>query len=253
MLFHEMTREAINAIAPRAIALLPVGATEQHGPHLPTGTDTFAIEHIAHAAVARLGGSVPIVVTPALPFGSSAHHLSFGGTLSIGTKTYYHLIRDLCESLIHDHFARVFILNGHGGNHELIQLVVRDLVLEHPVSLAACSYWTAAWDELAAAGVQGEERMPGHAGAFESSMVLALRPELVREPRPSRQPDPAVNTRRGGTPVRVEHHDAWLAIDGYTDSPARGDAARGRLALDTAAAAIARHLEAFWLSTGGTR
>src|SRR3954451_23850199 len=148
VLFNELTRVELRKRAPEAIALLPVGATEQHGPHLPTGTDSFAVEHIARGAAAKASEQVPVIVTPTLPFGSSSHHLAFGGTLSITTETYYRLLTDLVESLITDGFKRVFVLNGHGGNSELIQLVVRDLALKHDVDLAAAPYWTIAGDAL---------------------------------------------------------------------------------------------------------
>ena len=99
LLLHELTREDARSIAPRAIALLPTGATEQHGPHLPTGTDTFAVERVARAAAEIAAAQVPVVVTPTLPFGSSHHHLPFGGTMSIGTETYYRVVFDLAEEV----------------------------------------------------------------------------------------------------------------------------------------------------------
>ena len=78
-LLAELTRVEAGALAPSAVALFPVGATEQHGPHLPTGTDAVVIEEIAQRAANRVGDRVPVVVTPTLPFGSSHHHLPFGG------------------------------------------------------------------------------------------------------------------------------------------------------------------------------
>src|SRR5262245_30841890 len=122
-LLEELTRDQARALAPEALVVLPVGAIEQHGPHLPVGTDYFVVEHIARAAAMSLADRVPILVAPALPFGSSHHHLPFGGTLSLSTETYYRALRDLAESLIASGFRRIFILNGHGGNNELIQLV----------------------------------------------------------------------------------------------------------------------------------
>src|SRR5262245_33503799 len=129
LLLEEMTRESLNEIASRALVVLPVGATEQHGPHLPVGTDSFTVEYIAHAASSDAAGSIPVVVAPTLRFGSSHHHIPFGGTLSLSTETYYRVITELTESLILGGFKRLFILNGHGGNNELIQLAARDLAL----------------------------------------------------------------------------------------------------------------------------
>src|SRR5262245_57960406 len=150
-LFEELTREELRSIAPDALVILPVGAVEQHGPHLPVGTDYFVVERIARAAATELAKDIPALVAPTMPFGSSHHHFPFGGTLSLSTETYYRVLYDLAESLIVDGFRRIFMLNGHGGNHELIQLVARDLALKHAAHLAAASYWTIAWDALVAA------------------------------------------------------------------------------------------------------
>src|SRR5215472_11937967 len=119
LLFAEMTREELRAIAAETMVVLPLGATEQHGPHLPAGTDFLAIEHLARAAAERAASEISITVAPTLPFGSSDHHLVFGATLSLRTETYYRVLTDLLKSLITDGFRKIFLLNGHGGNHEL--------------------------------------------------------------------------------------------------------------------------------------
>ena len=215
---EQYTREELRSLAPDALLILPVGAIEQHGPHLPIGVDTYTVTHIAQAASAELVGQIPILVAPTLPFGSSHHHLPFGGTLSLGTETYYRVVSDLVESLIVSGFRRIFILNGHGGNNELIQLVARDMALKHPAQIAAASYWTIAWDALVAARTHSQVELPGHAGIFETSLMLALHPELVREPRPHRDAPAEANPPKQ-VPYRVELHGAWQQIDGYTDSP----------------------------------
>jgi len=150
-LFAEMNREQLREAAADALAVLPIGATEQHGPHLPTGTDYFAVETLAREAAATASNQIPVVVTPALPFGSSHHHFIFGATLSLTTETYFRVLCELVESLITDGFKRIFLVNGHGGNHELAQLAARDMALRHPASVAAGSYWNIAWPELIAA------------------------------------------------------------------------------------------------------
>src|SRR5690349_8269436 len=179
LLFEEHTREELRALAPKALLVLPVGAIEQHGPHLPVGTDRFSAEHIARAAAASASRQIPVLVAPTLPFGSSQHHLPFGGTMSLGTETYYRVLTELCESLVSGGFRRIFILNGHGGNNELIQLVARDIALRHPAHLAAAPYWTIAWEALVAEAAHERAGLPGHAGTFETSLIMALRPELV--------------------------------------------------------------------------
>jgi len=234
-LFAELNREQLRALAPDALALLPIGATEQHGPHLATGMDFLTIESIANEAARQ--ATVPVVIAPTLPFGSSHHHFVFGATLSLSTETYYRVLYELCESLVTDGFKRIFLLNGHGGNHELAELAVRDIVLKHPVRAAAGSYWRIAGEDLRGA----VDRFPGHAGEFETSLMLALRPHLVAAEPPARDTPAHVPL-----PYRVESHGWWKETDGFTDSPAKAAAARGRQYFDIVAASVARALTVFY-------
>ncbi len=249
LLFEELTRDEIRAQAPATLALLPVGATEQHGPHLPVGTDRFAVEYLAQMAAAEIADDVPVLVAPTLPFGSSHHHLPFSGTLSLGTETYYRVLSDIAESLVIDGFRRIFILNGHGGNNEVIQLVARDLALKHPVNLAAASYWTIAWDSLVSDAAHVGAGLPGHSGRFETSLMLALRPELVREPRPHRDAPAGSDPRSFYGPYRAELHGAWQRIDGFTDSPDQARADTGERYLATIVRDVAGALREFYSMT----
>jgi len=249
LLFNELTREELRTAAPETMVVLPLGSTEQHGPHLPVGTDAFIVEHVARAAATDAGARIPVLVTPPLNFGSSHHHVPFGGTMSVGTETYYRLLVDLLESLIASCFRRIFILNGHGGNHELAELVARDLTLRHAVHIAAGSYWRIAWEALVGAGAHERGQLPGHAGGFETSIVLALLPELLRQPLPHRN-----GVTVGGPPemvrlYRAEAHGRWQRIDGYTDSPDRADAASGQAYLRAVVRAVAQALEEFYATT----
>lgn len=245
-LFHELTRTELRTRAADALLVLPVGAVEQHGPHLPVGTDFLAVEYIARSAAAEAAATIPALVAPTLPFGSSHHHLPFGGTMSLSTEVYYRVLYDLAESLITSGFRRIFILNGHGGNNELIQLAARDLALKYSASLAAASYWTIAWDALIAEGAHLPGRLPGHSGAFETSLVMALRPELIGQPLPERPDAAGGDPRSFYSPYRAEMHGAWQAMDGYTDSPARAAGEAGRRYLAAAGHAVAAALVEFY-------
>lgn len=247
-LLQEMTRTEAKQLGPDAVLVFPTGATEQHGPHMPVGTDHFAVEHVARAGAEYAAAEIPVVVAPTLPFGSSHHHLPYGGTMSMSTETYFHTVYDLCESLIIGAYKRILILNGHGGNHEVVQLVARDLALKHPVHMAAASYWNIAWDALVAEDANGPGKLPGHAGFFETSVVMALRPELVREPRPHR--DQVANTDpRGFSSIRIEHHNRWQAMDGYSDSPDRASAEYGNAFIQAAGKAVGQAIIDFYQST----
>jgi len=248
-LLHELTREDARAAAPDTLVLLPVGSVEQHGPHLPLGTDFMTAEHLAREAAGRAACEIPIAVAPTLPFGSSHHHIPFGGTMSLSTETYYRVLYELGSSLVESGFRILFIINGHGGNHEVTQLVARDLALEKKVHAAAASYWTLAWDALVGAGAHVPGRLPGHAGAFETSQMMALRPDLVRTPLPHRDGATGSDPRTFYRPYRVERPQAWQAIDGFSDSPDRADAERGRTYLEVAARELAAALVEFYRET----
>jgi len=240
LLFAEMTREQLRAVAAETTVVLPLGATEQHGPHLPSGTDFFTVDRLARAAAERASSEIAITVAPALPFGSSDHHLIFGATLSLRTETYYRVLTDLLRSLVTDGFRRIFLLNGHGGNHELAELAARDIALELPARIAAASYWTIAWDALVAVQAHLGCRLPGHAGIFETSMMLALRPELVASERPHRDHTGDTDPRNFHQPYRYERHGSWKEIDGYSDSPDGGSAERGHRYFEAIVGAVAR-------------
>lgn len=250
-LLEELTRRECRDLTATALVVWPVGATEQHGPHLPVGTDAFHAQWVARAAATIAGARTDVIVAPTLAIGSSAHHVPFGGTLSAGTTSYLALVMDGVGSLLDSGFRRVFVLNGHGGNHEIVQLVARDSALRVPGShVAAGSWWAMAWDELIAAGAADAGRFPGHAGRFETSLVMAMRPELVAHPLPHRDDPGITDTRRFGGDHRAEHHGSWASIDGYGDSPDLADATLGRRWLDVAAAAIADILIGFQRASG---
>ena len=241
LLFAELTREELKALAPDALAVVPLGATEQHGPHLPTGTDFFHAEWVTRDAARRAAAAgLPLVVTPTLPFGSSEHHFPFGGTISLSTTVYYDTVTGIVESLVRDGFRRIFLVNGHGGNHELIQLVARDVALRRPVAVIASSWWYAGWDVMVAAGALSVGRLPGHAGGFETSLVMAMRPDLVASPLPTRTPTPSPDNTRWPGLVRDERHGFWHSIEGYSDGPGLATAEQGQRFLDVSAAELAR-------------
>ncbi len=152
------------AVDGAATLLVPLGATEQHGPHLPLATDTLIAAELARAAAAAWSGPGVVVVAPPLPYGASGEHQSFPGTLSIGTEALELLLVELVRSAT-ETFPRVVLVNGHGGNHAAVAAAVRRLRGE--------GRDVRAW----------HPRIPGgdaHAGRTETSLLLAIAPELVR-------------------------------------------------------------------------
>lgn len=246
-IWNESTREELRARLPESVVLLPTGATEQHGPHLETGHDSFTVTDIATRAAEAAGDDVSIVLAPTLVFGSSHHHLPFGGTLSLSTETYYRVVRELVESMIAGGARRIFLLNGHGGNQELIQLVARDVAMEQPasapVAIGAASYWQIAAESLANDPALQGFPSPGHAGRFETATMLATTPNRVREPRAVRDHDPFVPSPVPG--VRVEITNSWVSFDGHTDFPHLATPELGTVILDHVIRDVAAALATF--------
>lgn len=227
---RRLTRTEIGERAPQATVVLPVAATEQHGPHLPVWVDTVVGERIAAAAAERLADQADVLVCPTMHFGASNHHLIYPGALSLSTDTLIRVLTELTDSLVSSGFRRIFVLNSHGGNEEVIRLVARELALRHDVVAGAASYWTLAWQAMIDEGGALEiGRVPGHAGGFETSMMLALEPELVRRellPLPRRGSGERSRDEPAGRPM-IQRHGSWRASDGYSDDAADAAAEHG--------------------------
>lgn len=247
--FANLTRQEIGAIAPSATALVVVAATEQHGPHLEVRVDTVLGTRVAEAVAERLAGTIDVVLCPTLPFGASHHHLAFPGALSLSTDTLLRVLHDLGASLVASGFRRVYFLGSHGGNDEVVRLAARELALRHDVIAGAASYWTLAWPAIVADGSAfALGRVPGHAGGFETSLMLALAPEGVRlRDLPAHR-----NLGRDGganedpTAVGLVHrHGSWAAIDGYSDDARDADAEAGRRVFDLIVREVADSISRF--------
>jgi creatinine amidohydrolase len=242
----DMTRGSARDAAAAGLLLMPLGATEQHGPHLPVSTDTLVLEVVANRAAKEIGDRIPVVLAPTLAFGSSDYHLPFGGTLSLTTQTYYSVLMDLGRSAVAGGFRRLFFLNGHGGNHELAQLAARDLASQHAIVAAAGSWFVMAQTALISVAGDRVKQVPGHAGGFETAAVLAVARSLVINPPVRGDVTADIDLL---TDIRAESHGWWKAIDGFTDSPADGSAELGAQFLDAAVAKVAQDIVAFYEAT----
>ncbi len=140
-----------------------------------------------------------VLQLPTLWLGASAHHLRFGATLSAEVDTHVAMLCDLLVPLLEDGYQRVLILNGHGGNIDTMQMALRRLQPRHRgKQMSAASYWDLAATELAALA-EGPRKNMGHACEFETSMVMALRPDLVRRDQIKNDPPPTEPALRGLT------------------------------------------------------
>jgi creatinine amidohydrolase len=179
------TYEEIQSIGEQdgSVLIIPIGSIEQHGHHLPVATDTILVD----AVVSRTGkhltenDALPFVVAPTIWTGFSLHHMDFGGTLTASFHVLLDLLTSIVESGLKNGFDSVLIVNGHGGNTALISAATSEVGADATDSqILSCTYFqlAAPWiDEVRDSDLGGI----GHAGEFETSLMLHLRPDLVQE------------------------------------------------------------------------
>ena len=203
------------------LAVLPVGSTEQHGPHAPLGTDTLAAEAIAAAGAARVDREV--AVAPAVPVGVAEEHRAFAGTLWVSHNTFRAYVRDIITSLAHHGQDRVVVVNGHGGNVGPLRECCARLSREGTAYAVPFTWFDAvdpeAVDFLGAMG---------HAGPVETSLVQHLRPELVDEDRFERAAAGAADSwGEWAAGVNLAYDSDEFAESGVVGDPAEGSAEVG--------------------------
>ncbi len=215
-------------LATRTDILIPIGATEQHGPFGLIGTDSLCAEGVANTAGERAG----ILVTPVLSVGMSLHHLAFPGSMSLQPSTMIAVLRDLADSLAHHGFTRLHFVNGHGGNIATAHAAFSEIHHRHPQLRCRMSNWY----ELPAVAGLVKARLGdsegAHATPSELSLSWALHPEHQRQTAP--QAGAAVMTGFcGAEDFRALFPDGRVGADQHRASVALGaellEAAAGEL------------------------
>ncbi len=251
VLLEEMTREQIKAIAPHAVAVLPTASIEQHGPHLPVVTDTLLCGTVARRAAEAAAGRAQVVIAPVMSYANSHHHRPFAGVLSLAAPNYMAAVNDVLEGLYLSGFRKLMVLNGHGGNTDSNAVVGLDFVnrLGFDVAIATAAYWDIGRPAIVEQGIMAAGLIPGHAGRFETAMVMAIRPELVNQEGIGQIVDQSGQRAGifskdlvGGT---VQRHGTWGVSVGYTDNPAAATAAEGKAMLDIIVQKVADFMVAF--------
>ena len=202
------------------VIVLPVGATEQHGPHLPCAVDTLIAAGVVGHALARLPASVPAFGMAPISYGKSEEHLHFPGTVTLTGRTLLSTIEELGESVYRAGFRKLLFVNGHGGQPQVLEMAARELRLRHGDFIVVPSF---TWRVPHVAGQylnEREKRLAMHAGHAETALVLALAPDTVRMDR-------AVASYPPEFPSKLLSPDgrpacAWAARD-FGDSGVIGD------------------------------
>ncbi|MEQ8787636.1 MAG: creatininase family protein [Pirellulaceae bacterium] len=239
MRFHEMTSARLASIdRVQTVAVVPIAAVEQHGPHMPTGTDYFLCTAVVEALETRRPHNV--LLTPTLWLGASSHHLRYGATLDAGLDNYVATLCDVGQSLLDDGFRRVLFVNGHGGNVDPLRVALRQLQPAYPDALlAGGSYWSVA-DDCIRDVLEGDHKFVGHACEFETSMMLHVRPELVARELLADAGQLVTDNIDG---VFVSRDMRQRTRQGYTGRPDLATAEKGKLLLDGVVDRLATLLE----------
>lgn len=246
-------------LAEQTVAVLPVAAIEQHGPHLPLSVDATLLQGVIDAALPLLPAGLPVLFLPPQNIGLSTEHLSYPGTLTLSPATLLALWTELGEGVARAGVKKLLLLNGHGGNVAPMDIAARELRQRCGLLTYSASWFSLPLPEAVSALFSAQEQRFGiHGGEMETSMLLHLAPDLVhmqhaRDWRSSSQDRAAQHAILGnGRSAKM----GW-AIEDYHPAGAVGNAAaataeRGRAVVQAAGSALARllgELHALPLST----
>ncbi len=178
MIWDQLTSPEINALDRNIPVIFPVSATEQHGPHLPLATDRMIGEHFCNELNNAITDNV--LILPIMSIACSEHHMDFPGTLSIRHQTFIEQAENILSSVVRHGFKNIIVLNSHGGNLAVGQLLLEIFGATHPeVQIVFATWWklvTKVLFDITETGPGGV----GHAGEFETSLMLHINPALVK-------------------------------------------------------------------------
>ena len=249
MFWMQLRRSLLDAFDRRTPVILPTAAVEQHGEHLPLGTDCMIVGAIADRLVAAMTGKV--LILPTVQIACSEHHMGFPGSLTITHETYRRTVMEHIESAHRHGFNRFMILNGHGGNVAINSVLNEQIGQQHPgLECLVGNWWSIAREQIEPIS-EGPFLSCGHACEFETSILQHIAPELV-------DMDQAED---GGIPHRVESMDFdffrggnaafyrafhVLSQNGVYGRPSLASAEKGQRILEGVVEAVQPLVESFW-------
>lgn len=226
-----------------AVVILPIASIEQHGPHLPVEVNSMLGEAVAARTAAKVAAAGdPILVLPVLWTGLSEHHMSFGGTITLDNAAFFAVVEGVVTSILRHGFKRIVLLNAHGGNENALRTLADDLTPKYRAAIVQFTYWYAA--AVPIAKILETQGGLSHACEAETSMMMALRPDLVAEdriPLAKANTTPDVGDLVGGGVYR------WRSIgsrssSGVIGNPEAASAEKGERLLEAISDALATKL-----------
>ena len=178
MIWDQLTSAEIAACERNIPVVLLTAATEQHGPHLPLSTDRLIGEYF----LKELNQKIPqqVLILPSVSVGCSDHHLPFAGSLSLPHKTFIDQVEAIISSVLHHGFQHIVIVNSHGGNQAVNQVIMENVGYQNPSShVVVITWWKLVSEELLKISTSGAGGV-GHAGEFETSLMMLIDPQSVR-------------------------------------------------------------------------
>ena len=219
VMWKDLTAAELRDLASRsATVILPVASMEQHGPHLPVGVDTILCEAVCKLAAVAVQGEMAVVVAPTLWCGMAEHHMAYGGTFTFDIPTYRAVLLSFLKSIARHGFRRAFIVNGHGGNIAALAAFLPDFAVETGLTIRTTTYFELAQPAMPAI-LEDQERVR-HACEGETSLMLALAPDLVRHDKLAKAHGPKNSTPR---PLGVGLYRSYRS---FSESGVVGDARR---------------------------
>lgn len=259
----DLTTRDFAALDPMAtVAVLPLGATEQHGPHLPLAVDQALVDGMVAAALARLPQGVAALVLPTQGIGYSPEHMDFPGTLSLPASTVIETWTALGGCVAAAGVRKVLFFNAHGGQVSLMDIVARELRMRHGLIAYSCNWWNLPLGDAHEQFSAHEHRFGVHGGDIETSLMLALQPGSVRMEHAGVF-ESTSQTRAAAHPILGNGRSAKLgwAMQDYNPQGAAGNAAaataeKGQRLLDAVGEQLAlllQELSALPLDTVGAQ
>ncbi|WP_207515291.1 creatininase family protein [Longitalea luteola] len=177
MIWDQLTSSQIAATDRNIPVILPLTATEQHGPHLPLATDRMIAEHFIYSLNAEMNDK--ILVLPSIYVGCSHHHIDFAGTLSLDHTTFLAIVKNMVRAVLHHGFHKIILFNSHGGNQGIMTVIMEQLGFENAhAHFFAATWWAMAREALMQVSETGRGGT-GHACEFETSLMLLIAEKLV--------------------------------------------------------------------------
>lgn len=216
------------------LAVVPVGSTEQHGPHAPLGTDVITAEAVTDAGLEKT--DLEVVRAPAIPIGIAEEHRQFPGTMWVSEDTFRKYVRESIESLAHHGLERVLVVNGHGGNVDALREVGGRLTRSGDAYAVPFTWFEAVGEHASDMG---------HGGPLETALLRHWAPNLVREDRlEEAQEGRADGWGEWKSHANLAYDAAEFTENGVVGDPEAGDEARGEELLELAGESLADLLEA---------